>query len=292
MPIQVASTWPTSGLLPAIRGALTDADEALLCVAFLNQKGVHLLEPQLTALGGRCRVVVTSVFSEPAPALAQLTRWGNEVRVLNPRAGTFHPKLYLSAHGADVHAFIGSANLTSGLLTNIELGVMLSGARTEPPVAEAWEVGEAYWSHPSAVAWRATAAPGPTERLAPSLMFAIREAIPEGATISTISEQRPNTITSVGDLGVWVQTARSGETSQLVEAWMLELACEVLLTEGRLSNQELLNTLHVHRSSAVCAILAQLPEVEVEAARPIRLRLARRPAWADAFLSEAHAGDR
>jgi HKD family nuclease len=292
MPIQVASTWPASGLLPAIRRALTGADEALLCVAFLNQKGIHLLEPELTALGSRCRVVVTSVFSEPAPALAQLTRWGNEVRVLNPRGGTFHPKLYLASHGSESQAFIGSANLISGLLTNIELGVLLSGARAEPPVAEAWDVGEAYWSHERALPWTEKDAPSPTEAMAPSLVGAIRRAIPQGTTIHTLAGGKPNTITDITELGVWVQTMRSGEASQLVEAWMLELACEVLLTDQQLTNHDLLNTLHVHRSSAVCAILAQLPEVEVESPRPIRLRLATRPAWADAFLSEAHAGDR
>ena len=70
---------------------------------------------------------------------------------------------------------------------------------------------------------------------------------------------------------------------------MLELVCQVLLANGRLTNQHLLNDLHVHRSSAVCAILARLPEVEIVSPRPIELRLERRPAWADAFQLQVAA---
>ena len=45
------ATWPEQELLPSLRASLADADSALLCVAFANQKGVNLLGPQLKVLG-------------------------------------------------------------------------------------------------------------------------------------------------------------------------------------------------------------------------------------------------
>lgn len=55
-----------------------------------------------------------------------------------------------------------------------------------------------------------------------------------------------------------------------IPAWMFNLAWERLQTHGELTNGELLNELRVHRSSAVCAILARLPGVEQVAGREIR----------------------
>jgi hypothetical protein len=37
-------TAPSGGLLAAIRETLAEADEALLCVAFAQARGVHLIE--------------------------------------------------------------------------------------------------------------------------------------------------------------------------------------------------------------------------------------------------------
>jgi HKD family nuclease len=39
----LAVTWPNNDLLPAIRHALTDAEDALLCVAFVNRRGINLV---------------------------------------------------------------------------------------------------------------------------------------------------------------------------------------------------------------------------------------------------------
>ncbi len=44
---------------------------------------------------------------------------------------------------------------------------------------------------------------------------------------------------------------------------MLNLAWEYLRTRGELRNTVLLNELRVHRSSAVCAMLARVPSVEI-----------------------------
>jgi hypothetical protein len=42
--------------------------------------------------------------------------------VLNPAGGKFHPKLYLTRSPASAVAVVGSANLTSGLVANIDTG--------------------------------------------------------------------------------------------------------------------------------------------------------------------------
>jgi HKD family nuclease len=92
----LAVTWPANGLLPAVRGGLDGADDALLCVAFVNRQGISLLEPQLAALGGKCHLLVTSVFgTTTGTALAAVADMRVQVRILNLPGGTFHPKLYL-----------------------------------------------------------------------------------------------------------------------------------------------------------------------------------------------------
>ena len=52
---------------------------------------------------------------------------------------------------------------------------------------------------------------------------------------------------------------------------MIDLAWTALQADGELTNTHLLNDLHVHRSSFVCAALAQLPEVDVVGRKPIKL---------------------
>ncbi|MGB8021649.1 MAG: HNH endonuclease [Candidatus Nanopelagicales bacterium] len=105
-------------------------EEGLLCVAFANRKGVALLDEELSGLADRggCRMLLTSAFGGgrdgiTAPAVRRLHRAGVRVRVLNPGGGTYHPKMYLSRRRHAVTGLVGSANLTSGLLGNIETGV-------------------------------------------------------------------------------------------------------------------------------------------------------------------------
>jgi hypothetical protein len=52
---------------------------------------------------------------------------------------------------------------------------------------------------------------------------------------------------------------------------MVQLAWDWLIAYGTLSNVTLLKNLRVHRSSFVCALLAQLPGVRVVTNRPITL---------------------
>ena len=75
--------------------------------------------------------------------------------------------------------------------------------------------------------------------------------------------------------GLWVETERTRATksgAQMVPPRMLNLAWDVLRARGELSNRDLLQTLRIHRSSFVCALLARLPGVEVVSSRPILLR--------------------
>jgi hypothetical protein len=75
--------------LVAVRRVLLDADEAVLAVAFVQQRGVNLLERQLARLP-RGRLVTTTVFgSTTVQGLEDAQRQGLRVRVLNPARGTF-----------------------------------------------------------------------------------------------------------------------------------------------------------------------------------------------------------
>ncbi len=85
---------------------------------------------------------------------------------------------------------------------------------------------------------------------------------------------RPNVIKEITEVGLWIETERSRTRGdpQLVPAWMFNIAWGYLVTHGELSNRFLLDELNVKRSSAVCAILAQLPGVSQVLGRKILLR--------------------
>ena len=73
---------------------------------------------------------------------------------------------------------------------------------------------------------------------------------------------------------IHVETERSRARAggaEPIPAWMFNLAWDRFRTHGRPTNIELLNDLRVHRSSAVCAILARLPSVKCVADRGITL---------------------
>ena len=152
--VDVLDSTPSGRLLPAIKGMLAEAEHALLCVAFVNRKGVALLQPQLKRLGANARLVATSVFGQSTEeAFRALADLGTQVRILNPSKGTYHPKLYLASSAQMSTALVGSANLTSGLLGNVEIATRLRGRAGDPAVAAAWHMGEALWQHPAAVPW-------------------------------------------------------------------------------------------------------------------------------------------
>jgi hypothetical protein len=175
-------------------------------------------------------------------------------------------------------AVVGSANLTSGLVANIEGAVVLSGTVHDQPIADCWQLAEALWEHPAARGWTSIEAAVPDDQFDPDLLRLLRSAVPVGLVVPTLSEGRPNLVVDVTEHGVYLETDRSRTRqtgAQLVPAWMLQLAWDYLLRYGELSNRYLLadDGLNVKRSSAVCALLARLDVVDVVSTRPILLRL-------------------
>jgi hypothetical protein len=113
------------------------------------------------------------------------------------------------------------------------------------------------------------------EEISSELLDALRAAFAGKQVIATLSRGHPNEIVSIEPRGILVSTGRSetsGAGPQLVSAWMLNEAWRLLQLQHQLTNAELLDR-DIRRSSAVCAILAALPQVEVVSTRPIKLRL-------------------
>lgn len=267
-------------LLQAVRETIEEADEALLCVAFANEAGVNLIAPTLERAGKRVRLLSTTVFGDTtAAALQRAADLGTDVRVLNLPRGTYHPKLYLARQGNAARALVGSANLTSGLLRNVEIAVALSGHAESVALLQLREIAEELWAHPAVVPWTPEVPAPAGDTFVPDLWEQLQAVLKPGMTVPTLRDQRPNRIVELTASGVWVETARSrerGRRAELVPAWMFNIAWDYLAANRRLTNPHLLATdgLNVKRSSAVCALLAQLHSVHVAGRRPITLELA------------------
>jgi hypothetical protein len=251
-----------------------------LASAFVQQRGVNLLEPQLRTIGIG-RLITTTVFgSTTSQGLEAAQASGLAVRVLNPSRGTFHPKLYIARHGECITAAVGSANLTSGLVANVEIVAVLRAHRDSSHLETLWDTAESWWHHEDAFDWSQAVLGAPAEVLEPTLFRTITAAVPVGSEISTLGpDPKPNWITEVTPDGVWVETLSSrgkGRPPQLVEAWMIQIAWDYLAAHGSLTNSYLLNKdgLNVKRSSFVCALLARLPGVLVTSTKTISLTMA------------------
>jgi HKD family nuclease len=290
-PVQVETVTTSDGsLLRAVRSTLADAAEVFLCVAFVHERGLHLIERELEALQRRrvrARLLMTTHFGMGAPtAVGRARRLGLEVRVLNPGPGqTFHPKLYLADGSAHARAVIGSANLTAGLATNVEVAVALRGTRTDPPLADAWSWAERLWRDERTSLATALVAEPAAEPFETTLFALLASEVRRDPLFVTLGPTpRPNRVVDLTRLEVYVETERSRATAGRAEpipAWMFNIAWDRLRTHGTLSNRQLLEDLRVHRSSAVCAMLARLPNVDRLPGREIVL------AWRDAASTDA-----
>jgi HKD family nuclease len=265
--------------LAAVRSVLAGAEEVLLGVAFVQQRGINLLEHQLVE-ADRGRLITTTVFGSTTMQGLQGARdRGLTVRVLNMPTGTFHPKLYLGRNEGRIAAALGSANLTGGLVSNIEAVTVLSGHHSVAQLKCLWDLAESWWSNDASVEWSPETPRGVVaEVLDDGLLAAIRAALANDMIVRTLSDRNPNWVREVTPDGIWVETERSraaDKPAQLVEAWMIQIAWEWLQTHRQLTNRFLLATdgLNVKRSSFVCAVLARLPEVRVTRLRPIELTL-------------------
>jgi hypothetical protein len=280
MNVETVTTSDRS-LLHAVRATLDSADEAFLCVAFVQEKGLHLIQKELEALrdrGARSRLLVTTTFQTTSPsALSMAIGLGLDVCVLNPGSGrTFHPKLYLGSNHAGARAVVGSANLTGGLATNFEAAVALHGIRDDVPLARAWEWAEALWSDDRVERWTPQVAERIEEPFEPELYRALKAGVRRSPVFLTLGPRpRENRVVDLTPIEVHIETERSRDRkggAEAIPAWMFNLAWDRLRTHGTLSNSELLNDLRVHRSSAVCALLARLPQVERAPGKEIMLR--------------------
>jgi hypothetical protein len=201
------------------------------------------------------------------------------VRVANPSRGTFHPKLYVGRRSDRMRALVGSANLTAGLVTNVEAAVLLHGSVDDPVLRDAWTAAATYWSLDAATKWQPMAAEATDEVFPSALYTALQREIARDPVFLTVTHRRRNLVTDLVRDGLWIETDASlakGRTAQFVPAWMLTLAWEYLLAHGTLTNRHLLATdgLNVKRSSAVCAVLDRLPGIAVAFTRPVRLEVA------------------
>lgn len=273
-------TTNDSSLLSAVRSTLERADNAFMCVAFVQEKGLLLLRKELEGLRRRkvcTRLLVTTTFQTTTPAaLSMAMDLGVDVRVLNPGAGrTFHPKLYLGDTSDSSRAVIGSANLTGGLFANIEAAVALHGRRSDQPIARAWDWALDLWDDPRVQPWAQGTVEPQEETFDAQLYAALKAEVRREPVFRTLGRDRPNRVIELTPFAVHIETERSRERSggaEAVPAWMFNLAWDRLQTHGTLSNVELMNDLRVHRSTAVCAILARLPQIEVVPGKRVVLR--------------------
>lgn len=255
-------------VLGGVREALTDVDEALLAVAFVQIAGVNFLEKQLRSLKSSTRLVVTASFGMTNPAaLATACSIGALIKVHAPTSGTYHPKIYIGRSGSKAVAVIGSANLTGGLVSNVEAAVMLRGTLDDAPIRSVWDFAEALWTDERSRVWSPGDLPIVDESFSAELYRLIVAAVEAtGGLFTTVAKDKPNHVTEVTTTGLYVATDASAAKSmpaQFVPAWMIEVAWDYLRSHGRLTNRFLLDTdgLNVKRSSFVCALLAKLPGV-------------------------------
>lgn len=114
------------------------------------------------------------------------------------------------------------------------------------------------------------------KRFSDELTQLLREHIPTDEPIYTVANGKPNLVVEIEADGVRIETERSKErgADPEVPAWMIQSAWDYFQLHGRLANKVLQASdgLSVNRSSAVCAILARMPGVDVESRRPLMLR--------------------
>jgi hypothetical protein len=187
---RIVSSLPAQTMLPAIRQVLHKADEVLLAVAFVDTRGVHLVEKELKSAGS-LRIVATSRFDRKQRrtdvTFARVAGFGGQARLLNPKGGTtFHPKMYLARRGRRFSGVIGSANLTSGLAGNFETGVIIDGVTAR----HGWRLADDIWFN-YAAPWAAKGLIQPDE-LDSRLYALLARHVQPGMTIRTLGPPREN----------------------------------------------------------------------------------------------------
>lgn len=268
-------------LLEGVRRTIAASEDLLIHVAFVQTRGIWLVERELKSLrqrGASLRMVVTTAFASTDPDALRLAHGlGARIKVLNPAGSTFHPKVFFGKGSGKVQAVVGSANLTGGLATNIEVGVLMEDSRVGNGLARLHDIAECLWNDPRAQPWQPGPGrgKGPGEPFYPIIHETLEGLFRDTPIVATLGRTpQPNRITAVTREEVLIETDRTRAMSrppQRVPAWMFNIAWDYLQSHGTLTNQELLGQLRVHRSSAVCAILARVPGIKVIAGEPITL---------------------
>jgi hypothetical protein len=168
-----------------------------------------------------------------------------------------------------VTALVGSANLTGGLVNNVELATLLTGEMREPELAFTLEWARDLAQSNAVTPWLSKG-PIEPELLDPVLFGLIVDSVEKSAVFKTIQRGAENIVHDVTRAAVWVETEKSRaekEPPQPVPAWMIQFAWDHLQQHGELTNKYLRDgPLSVKRSSFVCALLARLPGVEATSA--------------------------
>jgi hypothetical protein len=196
------------------------------CSASRSSKkaAVHLLRRQLEQLGSRARLLHTTTFTECSTALGMAHELGAQVAILNPPSGTYHPKVYLARHGGELRVVVGSANLTGGLVNNVEAAVMLRGTAADEPIRNAWEFGEFLWADPRRSVWSPSSEGAPDdETFPPELHTQLVAAVAANQRVFLTLGPTPkrNLVHEVTPAGLYVETDASrakGNLPQLIPA--------------------------------------------------------------------------
>lgn len=265
---------------------LDGATSVTISVAFVQSRGVHLIEKELRSLhqrGIRSRMLVTTTFSTTNEAALTLAHnLGAKIRVLNPNGSTFHPKVFLAESDRGMQAVVGSANLTGGLASNIEIGVWMDDEDGSESMERLKQITDKLWNDPRAQAWQPSSqAIAGEERFSDDLLqeiIAVKNFDPVVLTLGPSPKE--NRLIEITPTEVLVETERSRQHSgspSPIPAWMFNLAWDYLRVHGSLTNRFLLNELRVHRSSAICAILARFPMVDVMPTKVVTLQWRGKP---------------
>jgi HKD family nuclease len=124
--LQIISNNRRPTHVKVINRLIGDADEIIICTAFLKVSGLSPILPTLKKKAGICTFYVgTDYYLTEPDALRELFRQGHCIYITKKAACTFHPKAYYFRLGDKITLITGSANLTGGgLETNFELSVL------------------------------------------------------------------------------------------------------------------------------------------------------------------------
>ena len=147
--------------LDVLLQGLAEADDVRMAVAYITNRGLDLLWDALAGVvrRGGCVEIVTAMdgrITEPQALirLFEATSEFSRIRLFcysvigsdetyHPKMylQTYHPKMYLLSGDSQTSCLIGSSNLTTGgLVRNLEINILLIGAREEKPITQVYEI--------------------------------------------------------------------------------------------------------------------------------------------------------